>query len=161
MARSCIGSPTSTFGTGACADPVPPTLGVIAITSPSHTLSGTSSPFGFVATLNTATPLRVTGQLFGISLGSCNITIAGPIQIEGQLHFVSSTPGGPMDQVAIGTIASLTHTVFPTSSCGIFSDIANLLSTLIDGIVGRVLVDVAQPVCQRNGSGVFEVCAVP
>lgn len=154
MIRLCTGSPTSFLGTGACADPIPRTTGTISITSATHSLTGSSSPYGFDATLNTQTPLQITGQVVG-SRFSCAVNYIGPIRIIGQVRFISSTPGGAPDTVVVAP--SSTTANLSLSGCSIANDINGLLSQLSDTIVGRMLADVTLPVC-RAESGAFEVC---
>ena len=155
MHRVCTGS-FGTFGSGACADPIGPRT--ITVAPVSSSIDGAASPFTFVATLSTATPLRLTGQVVGISMGTCNVTLSGPVQIGGQVEFVSSTPGGPLNQVVISSIPSFSAALSP-AGCSLFGDINGFFQDVTDAILGTIIINTRGiPVC-RNSSGVFGACA--
>lgn len=157
LSRSCIGNSSSVFGTGACWEPVPAFTGGVAITPVAQAVTGSSAPFGFTATLHTNTPLRVNGQIVGVSF-SCNMTHQQTLDVAGEVRFLSGTPGGPVDR-AEPVPASATST--PVSSGCEFAaaNFPELFTEINGAIQGQVVINLPVAVCRRNG--VYEVCPAP
>jgi hypothetical protein len=154
MLRVCTGSPTAFLGTGACADPIPQSSGVISISPTTvHAVTGTTSPFNFTATVDSSTPLRITGRIVGSSF-SCNVTTTGPIQLAGRLQFVSTTPAGPLDAVDVVVTTNSNNISF--TGCAFAGNVGGFLSDVNSTIAGQVAIDVAQRVCKRSGA--FGAC---
>jgi len=153
MTKVCNGNPTGLFGTGACAETVPALNGV-TITTEVHAVTTTTAPFGFTGTLGTNTLLHITGQTVGSDF-SCTVNYAGPIQLAGQMAFVSSTTGGPLDQVVITSLSM--SPALSLSGCQAVSDLGGFLSDVTNSIAGQIANDIRRPIC-KSELGAFELC---
>jgi MYXO-CTERM domain-containing protein len=94
------------------------------------------------ATVNSQ--IRVRGQLVGVSLGSCTLNVSSN-NLNGNFDIsLGIKPSDGELEVKLARINSFQLNM-DFSGCGIFSDIANLASSIIDSFVGQFLIQLLTP----------------
>ncbi|HEY5921130.1 MAG TPA: MYXO-CTERM sorting domain-containing protein [Kofleriaceae bacterium] len=149
VGRGEVGSPNSTFGTGAeycytnsngcnpgCKANV--SLNSLNLSVPNqNTLNIRVS-----ATVNTS--IRVRGQLIGVSLGSCTLNISSN-NLNGDMNIALGVkPTNGELEIRLAQINQFQLNM-DFSGCGIFSDIADLAADIIDSFVGQFIIQLLTP----------------
>jgi MYXO-CTERM domain-containing protein len=151
MPRGTFGSPTSTFGTGAewCYTNAngcnPGCKANVSINPGGLALNVTNQQtLHLHVSTSLSMPFKLRGQLVGVSLGSCTMTVtSSDLSADMDIALGIKPADGELD-IHVANINSVQLNM-DFQGCGILSSIGNLAGAIIDSFVGQFIVQLLTP----------------
>ena len=142
------------LGTGYCIQASAPGF---LVTPTNVTVSGASAPFLFTASSIVSSAFHVTYQS-GLTSGSCNLQMGGPVSVTGMLAFTAVTEAGGVTRAGLqGT--QIDVTAVDMTGCSVSSSLAEQMSDKLHTmLVSRFFNALSASACWASVTNTFVPC---